>query len=187
MIRISSKDKRVLAIDPTHRGFGYVVFEGPEFLVDWGIRTVNGRNLADAAASAERLIARYRSHVLVIEDGRGVRFRRGHRARIFLDFLARTAEGKGLEVRRISRSAVLKVFGRFGLATKDRIARIIAARFPELARRLPAERRSWMSEDLRMSIFDAAAFALTSFAANRSSHRRQGGDSSDGVKRAQRS
>jgi hypothetical protein len=27
-------DKRIVAIDPTHRGFGYVIFEGPDRLVD---------------------------------------------------------------------------------------------------------------------------------------------------------
>jgi len=35
-------------------------------------------------------------------------------------------------------------------------------RFPELAPRLPRFRKPWMSEDYRMSIFDAVAFGLTS-------------------------
>jgi hypothetical protein len=30
---------------------------------------------------------------------------------------------------------------------------VIAARFPELAARLPPERKRWMSEDPRMAIF----------------------------------
>ena len=36
-------------------------------------------------------------------------------------------------------------------------------RFPELAPRLPRSRKPWMSEDYRMSIFDAVALALTFF------------------------
>src|SRR5947207_3331343 len=32
--------KRVLSIDPTSRGFGFVVFESPTTLVDWGCRYV---------------------------------------------------------------------------------------------------------------------------------------------------
>jgi hypothetical protein len=43
---------------------------------------------------------------------------------------------------------------------KDQIARLIVTRFPELAPRLPPERKPWTSEDTRMAIFDAAAFAL---------------------------
>jgi hypothetical protein len=39
----------------------------------------------------------------------------------------------------------------------------IAKRFPELALRLPRFRKPWMSEDYRMSIFDAAAFGLAYF------------------------
>jgi hypothetical protein len=40
---------------------------------------------------------------------------------------------------------------------------LIATRFPQLARSVPPERKPWMSEDSRMAIFDAAAFALASF------------------------
>ena len=49
------------------------------------------------------------------------------------------------------------------MRNKNEIARFIAARFPELARSLPPERKPWMSEDSRMAIFDAAAFAFASF------------------------
>lgn len=33
----SPEPRRVLAIDPTSRGFGFVVFEGPEHLIDWAV------------------------------------------------------------------------------------------------------------------------------------------------------
>ena len=46
---------------------------------------------------------------------------------------------------------------------KQEIAIAIAERFPELAPRLPRSRKPWMSEDYRMSIFDAVALALTFF------------------------
>jgi hypothetical protein len=38
---------------------------------------------------------------------------------------------------------------------------------PELTARLPRVRKPWMSEDERMSIFDAAAMALTYFETRR--------------------
>jgi hypothetical protein len=54
-------------------------------------------------------------------------------------------------------------FSPLGVRNKNEIARFIAARFPELARSLPPERKPWMSEDSRMAIFDAAALAFASF------------------------
>src|SRR5207247_9609559 len=37
--------KRVLALDVRARSFGYVVFEGPALLLDWGVQSFrNGRN-----------------------------------------------------------------------------------------------------------------------------------------------
>jgi hypothetical protein len=63
-------------------------------------------------------------------------------------------------VRKISQATVKRSFSPLGVQNKDQMARFIAARFPELARYIPPERKSWMSEDQRMAIFDAAAFAL---------------------------
>jgi hypothetical protein len=63
--------------------------------------------------------------------------------------------GKPLEAR-VSQIAVI----RLGIRNKSQIARFIAARFPELADYVPRERKPWTSEDPRMAIFDAAAFAF---------------------------
>ena len=38
MSRAYTKDIRVLAIDPSTRGFGFAVLEGPERLIDWGVK-----------------------------------------------------------------------------------------------------------------------------------------------------
>jgi hypothetical protein len=56
---------------------------------------------------------------------------------------------------------VRQLFGELGAVNKYRMACVIADRFPELASRLPPERKPWMAEDARMGIFDAASFALT--------------------------
>jgi hypothetical protein len=55
----------------------------------------------------------------------------------------------------------------FAVSNKAQMARAIAARFLELTRYLPPERKPWMSEDPRMAIFDAAAFALALFGSER--------------------
>ena len=36
----NQKLQRIIAIDPTTKGFGFAVMEGPEDLIDWGIKEV---------------------------------------------------------------------------------------------------------------------------------------------------
>jgi hypothetical protein len=79
------------------------------------------------------------------------------------------AAANGVRVHRVSRTKVRQVFAPLGATKKHRIASVIAVRFPELAARLPPERKPWMSEDSRMTIFDAAAFALALFAGEKHS------------------
>jgi len=67
-----------------------------------------------------------------------------------------------------SRRRVRKAFATWNAQTKEEIALVIADRFPELALQLPPHRKCYMSEDLRMSIFDAAALAVALTATRRS-------------------
>jgi Holliday junction resolvasome RuvABC endonuclease subunit len=153
--------KRILALDPNHRGFGYVIFEGPDRLIDWGVRHVQGqKNKASLKATTE-LIDRYRPQILVVEDAHAKGCRKRRRVRELLESLETRAASRGVTVRRVARQRVRKAFLARGIRNKDQVARSIAERFPELARSLPPERKPWMSEDLRMSMFDAAAMALT--------------------------
>src|SRR5216683_337335 len=158
-----SPQKRVLAIDPTHRGFGYVIFEGPDFLIDWGLREVDGpKNKASIAAAAE-LIARYHPRIIVLEDVAAKGCRRCRRVRELVDGLEQYGRERGLTVRKVAQTKVKRTFLPLRIRNKNQMARFIAARFPELTRLVPPERKPWMSEDSRMAIFDAAAFALASF------------------------
>src|SRR5712671_5331150 len=92
--------KRILAIDPTHRGFGYVIFEGPDFLIDWGVRHVGGaKNKASTAAAAE-LITRYRPRIMVLEDIAAKGCRRGQRVRKLIEVLDQYGRERGLTVRK---------------------------------------------------------------------------------------
>ena len=84
-----------------------------------------------------------------------------------VDALERYGRERGLTVRKIAQSRVKRTFLPWGIRHKNQMARFVAAKFPELARHLPAERKPWMSEDLRAAIFDAAAFALAFFLASK--------------------
>src|SRR5216684_4167413 len=63
-----SPQKRVLAIDPTRRGFGYVVFEGPDFLIDWGVRNVRGPRDIGSLKAFVQLVKGFQPEVVVLED-----------------------------------------------------------------------------------------------------------------------
>jgi hypothetical protein len=153
--------RRVLAIDPTSKGFGFAVFEGPDALVDWGVKHArgNGKCFQEAAA----LIGRYQPEVLVVERTDAAGCLRRLRARQLIEDLLALASDRQLRARRISRQTMLRYFSRSGFATKRQVAVALSTRFPELEPYLPPERKPWMSEDDRMGIFDAIAFAVTSF------------------------
>ncbi len=158
--------KRVLAIDPIRKGFGFAVLDGPSYLIDWGLKGTRRREeprqrwcLRQIAA----LIDFYQPDRLVVEDCGDARFKRGERNRRFIERISELADERGVPVRRVSRVGLHRAFASAGGRTKYKIALAIAGRFPELAWRLPPIRKPWMSEDTRMGIFDAMALALASY------------------------
>src|SRR5574337_1298053 len=155
------QEKRILAIDPTNRGFGFVVMEGPRQLIDWGVKAVKDNGNYRYSRKVEYLIDLYQPDVLVVENIMLKRSRRCDRVKELIREIAVLALNKSIKVSYISRSMVKKYFALSGRKTKHQIAELIAEQLPELALRLPPCRKAWMSEDYRMSIFDSVAFALT--------------------------
>ncbi len=153
-------EKRVLSIDPTHRGFGYVVLEGSEHLIDWGVRHVQGAKNKASIQAADELMSFYRPQILVLEDVSSKNCRRRKRVRNLIEALDQLGRSRGLSVRKLAQTKVKRTLS---VSNKAQMAQAIAARFPELSSRLPPERKPWMSEHLTMAIFDAAAFALALF------------------------
>jgi len=175
MTHASRKSKRVLAVDPAVRGLGFVVLEGRTKLVDWGVKEArSGDKNARCLRRVEELIAIYWPQAIVVEGYAGPGSRRCRRVERLIDAIERLSAREKLPVRRFSRAAVRKAFAPLGAATKHEIAQALAARFPELAPRLPPFRKPWMSEDYRMSIFDAAALGWTYFRSGRAPKTRQG-------------
>src|ERR1700732_1656299 len=95
-------EKRVLAIDPTHRGFGYVVLEGSADLIDWGVRHVQGSKNKASIQVASELISFYRPQILVLEDVSSKNCRRRKRVRNLIDALDELGRSRGLSVRRLA-------------------------------------------------------------------------------------
>ena len=162
---------RILAIDPTTKGFGFAVLEGPEVLVDWGVKHARVDRNAKCLQQARELIDRYQPEVLVVEDTAVKGSRRCPRVAQLIEYLLSMAAGRDLRTRLISRLQVQRCFSKNGSATKRQVAVAIAWRFPELEPHLPPVRKCHMSEDERMSIFDALAFGYASYASWRRERR----------------
>lgn len=150
-------DSITLSLDPTSEGFCFVVLAGSETLLDWGSREVVKRRPEEWRRKLAKLIGRYNPELIVLE--RVEESRRGPWARTFAADVAAFVREHGIKVAEVTRRDVQAVFAESG-KTKYEIAVALARLFPELEPRLPRKRKPWMSEDERMSIFDALAFAL---------------------------
>ena len=162
-MRSEDKEPRILAIDPTSRGFGYAVLEGPTGLVDWGVTEGLRADNRWVTAHVTNLLRRYTPARLVFENVQAESTRRRKRVRKLLEDLERLARGSDVAVVVASREQVKRMFADAGATNKEEIADAILRHFPELQPSRPPIRKPWMSEDARMAIFDAVAFALTYF------------------------
>jgi len=155
---------RLLSLDLMSNGIGYVVFEGPSKLVDWGVKESKKSDPGRLHKQLNELVKLYRPQVLVLEDIVLSKARRSARNAALSTQIRAHAIGKGITVCLIAWTDVRQHFVRYGGYTKYEIARLVTATLPVLAFRLPPPRKPWKSEDSRMGIFDAAALGLTYYA-----------------------
>jgi hypothetical protein len=166
--------RRVLALDPSTGGLGFVVLEGSQLLIDWGVQEVKDNRRNEYLRRIDVLILRYAPDVLVVEDCSARGARRCERVRRLLATIRELGSRRRLATRSISRVKIRRAFSDAGKGTKHDIALAIADRLPPLKSRLPPPRQPWMSEDYRMSIFDAAALGLAFFHSSRRSRKGDG-------------
>jgi hypothetical protein len=152
----------VMSVFPYVRGIAYVVFEGPNSPVDWGICDPHGDGKKHRAIQiiAAR-IERYSPDILILRDRVGTRRGRNWRHAALVEALETLAHRKGISIARYSRDEVRQSFGSLGSPTRYAIAQAIAKLVPIFETYVPPIRKIWKAEDRRMGMFDAAALALT--------------------------
>jgi len=153
------KVELVLAVYPNARGFSFALFEGPDFVVDWGIREV-ARSLRRECSlkCVGQLLNKYRPDILVLRGMPG-----GLNAGLAQEFIG-LSRRQGIPAMVISRKEMRRVFASLGKATREAIASEIVQRLPVFAPFRPGRRKIWNGEDRRMGLFDAAALAFALFA-----------------------
>lgn len=159
-------DELVLSIVPTHRGLAYTLFRAPLSPIDWGFKRIRGKDKnAHCLAAAARLCEALRPETLIIEDCFSRPSRRSERAKRLITMMARLSEAENITLARYTQAAVFETFKEAGAVSRTEIAHAIAAYVPALASYLPRPRKLWSAEDERLFLFDAAALALTHYAA----------------------
>jgi len=155
--------QRVLALDLRSSRFGYVVYEGPNDLLDWGIRKYGAKKRL-----LKRVLLRLHSFlmpsVILVRKAaaRDEKDRREIRSayRMLRTFGKRVV----ISVHSVNEPSRRRFFFSEGKLNKHDIARMVSDRFPELSWRLPPKRKPWQSEPTRQSIFDAASLGVFYFA-----------------------
>jgi GNAT superfamily N-acetyltransferase len=162
------KINRLLAIEPTSRGFGYALIEVPDdVLIDSGVHHVRQVDMTEHSLPiVAGLIRQFAPNIVVVEDTLHARCRRRGRGRELIEAIVAYAESLDVAVGRVSSRSVRAHYAELGAKNKDAIAKLIVSRFPELRSVLPPPRGLWRPKNARMTIFDSVAFA-TVFAAER--------------------
>ncbi|GMV90921.1 MAG: hypothetical protein AMXMBFR82_06990 [Candidatus Hydrogenedentota bacterium] len=152
---------RTLAIHIDYRGFGYIVLEGGNRLVDWGTKQTTGAGRKKTLDVVADLVVLYQPDYVLLEDLIHDTHRRSARAVLLTRKIAIHMVESGKDCRLVPTELIKSTFRRWGANTKQERANLISRQLPVLEPRLPPPRKPWMSEDARMSIFSAATVALT--------------------------
>jgi Holliday junction resolvasome RuvABC endonuclease subunit len=163
------RERLILAIYTTTRGFGFAVFEARHRTIDWGVKDARGDKNRKVLAKIEELISWYQPAVLVLEHSNGTRSRRTERIRQLHLQIVHLAETRKIQVRQFTRQDIKAAFASRSASTKYDIAQAVSRELPDLAPWLPPPRKIWMSEDRWLGMFDAASLALTFYDNGKSS------------------
>ena len=159
---MSNDERRVIALDVRSRNFGFVVFEGPNEILDWGIRSFRSGGNAVKTPAASKLLSLLDefspSAVVIRERPIG----RAEKKPKLLSIIERQVRNRRIPLRLVTPQDVNRAFIGFE-SNKYEVASVLARQFPTLASKLPPKRKCWQSEDYRMGIFDAAAVGVAYF------------------------
>ena len=149
---------RILALDVHPRGFGYVVVESPDRLLEWGVRSYRRKgNAADGLIRRrlKPLLELWRPSVIVLREPLRIRTLNPQRNRL-LKLIMVAAKDLRARVQIVKKRPT----DRTEKLTKYERAQGVVQCFPVLTQKLPPKRKPWESDDYRMSMFAAAALAM---------------------------
>src|SRR6266404_2554116 len=160
-LTIRDNSGRCIAVDVRPRSFGFVAVEGVAVL-DCGTRACGlSRSSECLGQRFQRILKTYAPLAVIIRTYRPSRIAGKDRRMSLAAALRAVARESKVAIVDMRPNAVRRFFRSRHARTKDEIARAVATLLPELAWKLPPRGKIWQGEHFRMSIFDAAAGALT--------------------------
>ena len=148
--------------------FGFAVLEGPGALLDFGrkpCRTVNTRdNAMIVQKKTAALLNFFAPSVIVLKSEWGRSKQPALERKKSVEAIKREAVMQSVEMVFLKRRDIHYAFRQSGNSSKYKIAGLIAEMFPELAWRLPPNRKNWQPEHHTMAVFDAVSLGLTYYA-----------------------
>jgi Holliday junction resolvasome RuvABC endonuclease subunit len=159
----TARRRKLLGIDPGTRELGYACFDG-EQLVDYGVKVPpRGQPPKELLEHVDRLLLRLveekRPDVLALEQNSFSQIQQNALVTLLVVRMKALARKHGLAVAEYAPRTIRHAVCADGDATKAELARVLAARFPELRYYRSSDRR-WR-ERYYQHIFDAAACGLT--------------------------
>ena len=155
------KKTRILAIDPGTKEIGVAVLDEEE-LIYYAVKTIRDRGTAQkvlrqAVAVVIDLIATHQPDCVAIEKMFVVQ-KSAALLSVVAEEIKSAARGTGLDVYEYAPTTIRKFICQTGKATKEEVAKIVAGRYPELARHLNSVTR-W-ERKYYANMFDAVAVGL---------------------------
>ncbi len=151
--------RRILALDVRAHQIGYAIFETPTQLLEFGVTRF--KSMSVALARLNRLIRRTEPDRLVLRRIASSSTRNTHGMQTIVRVVRLMARRFSVAVTTIREGQVKQHFSERGATTKYQASLFLVKRFPELEWRLPPPRKAWQRQHPNMSMFDAAALAVT--------------------------
>ena len=153
-----------LAIHPNSRGFGWIALSGPFSPYDWGTVGVRGRDKnVRCLRHIEKLLDQLTPETVVLEAFDARNSKRRTRIANLGHAIVALAQGRIIDVAVYTFKDVQGVFADLGARSRYEIAEAVVRTLSLLSPYLPKRRKAWHSEGWRLSLFCAAALALTHY------------------------
>ena len=153
----------VLAVHPTSRGFGWVLFEGPMAADLWGIAGSKNDRTAWCMRRFEKLLTQYCPKAIVLEYRDPGDAAEDDRGWVLYQNMRGFAANRDIDVHVYTRAEVGTALVSDENARRRTIVEAVADLLPILRNRLPTKRKRWDSEDGRRCLFDAAALGIAHY------------------------
>jgi hypothetical protein len=154
---------RLLAIAIKARWLGFAVLEDGGLLFEWGMIYYSKKpalQLRTAKGRLQTMIQRVSpSHVVLLQRESAPNLEIAS-IRALTRIVREIAAREGIPLAVLSRKTVRSMFHPEGAHSRSEIALAVVRNYPELGWKLPPERKLWMAEDPRMTLFDAVSAAI---------------------------